>query len=174
MRYSQSLIPNRRAGSALAQEQAFMHHIMRAVVLAVVGLVLIVAATLLLSPAARQLAPTYLYYDLIGRRTTLAPPQIEQFVQQSGLEYCAVGRDSDCGGYRLVAARAIPVGPAAQQRGISAAWCADYVVLRRNQGRVTSQFIYWAYIPRAMTIADAGNGQFEASNVADCATARVE
>src|SRR6185436_18652297 len=114
-----------------------MRRIIRFVAAAFLGLVLIVAVTLLLNPDARQLAPTYLYYDLLGRRIAPAPPEVEQFVFQSGQDYCAVGRDSECGGYRLVAARALAVDQAAQQRGISAAWCIDYVVLRRNQGRTT-------------------------------------
>ena len=114
---------------------------------------------LLLNPTARQLAPTYLYYELVGRRIAPAPPEIEQFVLQSGQDYCSVGRDSACGGYRLIAARALRVDQAAQQRGTSAAWCVDYVVLRRNQGRLTSGMIYWAKIAKAMIVAKAGDGQ---------------
>jgi hypothetical protein len=138
------------------------------------GLALIVAAVLLLNPAARQLAPIYLYYDLIGRQIAPAPPEIEQFVFQSGQDYCAVGRDSDCGGYRLVAARVLPVDQAAQQRGTVAAWCVDYVVLRRNQGRTTGGVIYWANIPKAMIVAKTSDGQLASSNVADCRMARLE
>jgi hypothetical protein len=148
--------------------------LLRTVAIILLALVLIAAGALLLSPAARQLAPTYLYYDLVGRQAASAPADVEQFVLQSGQEFCSVGRDSDCGGYRMVAARAIPVGPAAQQRGIAAAWCVDYVVLRRNQGRATSSLIYWAYIPRAMIVAQAGAGPFESSNVEDCRTAQLE
>jgi hypothetical protein len=136
--------------------------------------VLIVAATLLLSPSARQLAPVWLYYDLVGRRIAPAPAEIEQFVLQSGQEYCAVGRDSDCGGYRLVATRALTVDQIGLQRGTSAAWCIDYVVLRRNQGRTTGGIIYWANIPKAMIVAKASAGQFDSTNVADCSTARLE
>jgi len=110
------------------------------VALAFLGLLLIVVATLLLNPSARRLAPLWLYYDLIGRRITPAPPEVEQFVLQNGQDYCAVGRDSDCGGYRLVAARELTVDQAAQQRGTSAAWCIDYVVLRRNLGRIEQRF----------------------------------
>src|SRR5689334_12174820 len=98
---------------------------LRTVALILLALVLIAAGALLLSPAARQIAPMYLYYDLLGRQLAPAPADVEQFVLQSGQEYCSVGRDSDCGGYRMVAARAIPVGPLAQQRGISAAWCVE-------------------------------------------------
>ena len=114
-----------------------MRRIFRAVAALLLGLVLILAVTLLLNPSARQLVPSYLYYDLIGRRIASTPPEIEQFVLQSGQDYCAVGRDSECGGWRLVDARALPVDQAAQQRGIAAAWCVDYAVLRRNQGRTT-------------------------------------
>jgi len=151
-----------------------MRRIIRMIVRVLLGLVLIAAVTLLLSPAARQLAPMYLYYDLIGRRIAPAPPEIEQFVLQGGQDFCAVGRDSDCGGYRLVAARALPVDQSAQQRGTSAAWCVDYVVLRRNQGLMTGGLIYWANIAKAMIVARAGDGRFESSNVADCSTARLE
>jgi hypothetical protein len=149
-----------------------MRRIIHTVAPALLGLVLIVAATLLLNPPARQLAPIYLYYDLIGRRIAPAPPEIEQFVLQSGQDYCAVGRDSECGGYRLVAARALPVDQAALQPGTAAAWCVDYVVLRRNQGRMTGGVIYWANIPRAMIVAKTTGGQLDSSNVADCRTAQ--
>jgi hypothetical protein len=137
------------------------------------GLALIGAAVLL-NPAARQLAPIYLYYDLIGRQIAPAPPEIEQFVLRSGQDYCAVGRDSDCGGYRLVVARALPIDQVAQQRGTLAAWCVDYVVLRRNQGRMTGGVIYWANIPKAMIVAKTSDGQLDSSNVADCRTAGLE
>jgi hypothetical protein len=135
---------------------------------------LILAIVLLLNPSARQLVPSYLYYDLIGRRIASAPPEIEQFVLQSGQDYCAVGRDSECGGWRLVAVRALRVDQAAQQRGTAAAWCVDYVVLRRNQGRMTGGILYWANIPKAMVIAKASDGQLASTNVVDCRTANVE
>src|SRR6478672_3900469 len=151
-----------------------MPRITRTIALILFGLVLVVAATLLLSPSARQLAPVWLYYELVGRRIAPAPPEIEQFVLQSGQDYCSVGRDSACGGYRLNAARALPIDQAAQQRGTSAAWCVDYVVLRRNQGRLTSGMIYWAKIAKAMIVAKAGDGQLVSSNVANCSTARLE
>src|SRR3954447_12447376 len=109
-----------------------MRRIFRAVASLLLGLILILVVTLLLNPSARQLVPSYLYYDLIGRQIAPAPREIEQFVLQSGQDYCAVGRDSEGGGWRLVAARALPVDQAAQQRGTAAAWCVDYVVLRRN------------------------------------------
>jgi hypothetical protein len=151
-----------------------MRRIIRTVGLIFLALVLIVAATLLLSPSARQLAPVWLYYDLVGRRIAPAPLEIEQFVLQSGQDYCAVGRDSDCGGYRLVAVRALSVDQSVQPRGVSAAWCVDYVVLRRNQGGMTGRMIYWANIPKAMIVAKASDGQFQSSNVADCGTARLD
>ena len=147
---------------------------LRLVTLVFLGLVLIGAAMLLISPTVRQLAPIYLYYDLVGRRIAPVPPDVEQFVLQSGQEYCNVGRDSECGGYRLVGVRTLPIDQAAQQRGISAAWCIDYVVLRRNQGRTTSGIIYWANIAKAMIVTKAGDGQFASSNVGDCRTAQVE
>ncbi|MEO7912742.1 MAG: hypothetical protein ABIV47_24080 [Roseiflexaceae bacterium] len=143
------------------------------------GIVLLVASLLcsaivLLNPSARQLAPIYLYYDLIGQRIAPAPPEIEQFVLQSGQEYCAVGRDSECGGWRLVGSRALVVDQAARQRGTAAAWCVDYVVLRRNQSRTTGGMIYWANIAKAMIVAKGSDGQLASSNVADCRTARLE
>ena len=150
-----------------------MRRLFRAVAAVLLGLVLIVAI-MLLNPSARQLAPSYLYYDLIGRRIAPAPPEIEQFVFQGGQDYCAAGRDSECGGWRLVAVRALSVDQAAQQRGTAAAWCVDYVVLRRNQGRTTGGIIYWANIPRAMVVAKAADGQLASTNVADCRTAKVE
>jgi len=150
-----------------------MRWIIRRVGITLLVVSLLCAAFVLLNPAARQLTPIYLYYDLIGRRIAPAPLEIEQFVLQSGQEYCAVGRDSECGGYRLVAARALPVDQAAQQRDIATAWCIDYVVLRRNQGRTTGGLIYWANIPKAMIVAKRSDGQLDASNVADCRTAQV-
>ncbi len=143
------------------------------------GIVLLIASLLciaivFLNPSARQLVPSYLYYDLIGRRIAPAAPEIEQFVLQSGQDYCAVGRDSECGGWWLVAARVLPVDQAAQQRGTAAAWCVDYVMLRRNQGRMTGGIIYWAHIPSAMIVARSSDGQLASTNVADCRTANVE
>jgi hypothetical protein len=142
--------------------------------LATLGLLLIAIAALLLSPSVRRVAPVWLYYDLLGRRLAPAPSQVEQFVLQSGQDYCSVGRDSDCGGYRMIGVRDLDVDQAAGQRGISAAWCVDYVVLRRNQGRLTSGFIYWASIPRSMIVAKASDGRFDSSGVEDCHMANVE
>ena len=150
-----------------------MRRVTRVILIAFLA-ALLCCAILLLNPSARQLAPVGLYYDLVGRRIAPAPAEIEQFVLQSGQDYCAVGRDSDCGGYRLVAARALALDQVAQQRGTAAAWCVDYVVLRRNQGRITSGIIYWANIAKAMIVAKAGDGQLDSSNVADCRTARLE
>jgi hypothetical protein len=151
-----------------------MQQLARSAGLAILGLALIAISALLLSPSARRLAPVWLYYDLVGRRIAPAPAEVEQLVVQSGLEYCSVGRDSDCGGYRLVAARELAVDQAAQQRGTAAAWCVDYVVLRRNQGRLTGEIIYWANIPRAMIVARASDGHLGSSGVEDCGTARLE
>lgn len=142
--------------------------------LAALGLIVIAAAILLLSPSARRLAPVWLAYDLVGRRMSSLPPEVEQFVLQRGQEFCSIGRDSECGGYRLVGARGLPLDQAAQQRGISAAWCVDYVVLRRNQGRLTGSIIYWANIPRAMIVTQSSAGPIEDSMVEDCGTARLE
>jgi hypothetical protein len=142
--------------------------------LALLGLILIACATLQLSPSARLLAPVWLPYDLVGRRMSPAPPEVEQFVLQSGQEFCSVGRDSECGGYRMVGARELSLDQAAQQRGISAAWCVDYVVLRRNQGRLTGSIIYWANIPRAMVVTQSSAGLLQDSMVEDCGTARLE
>src|SRR5689334_21156752 len=135
-----------------------IRQVTRTMALVSLGLVLISAATHLLSPTARQLAPIYLYYDLVSRRIVPAPTEVEQFVLQSGQDYCAVGRDSECGGYRLVAVRALAVDQSAQQRG-TAAWCVDYGVLRRNQGGMTGGIIYWANIAKAMIVAKSSDGQ---------------
>ena len=151
-----------------------MQRTLRLTGIAVLGLLLIAAAALSLSPAARRIAPVWLPYDLVGRWLSSVPPEVEQFVLQRGQEFCSVGRDSDCGGYRLVAARALPLDQAAQQRGISAAWCVDYVVLRRNQGRLTGNLIYWANIPRAMVVTQSNAGPLQESMVEDCRTARLE
>ncbi|HJZ49945.1 MAG TPA: hypothetical protein VKE41_22370, partial [Roseiflexaceae bacterium] len=70
--------------------------------------------------------------------------------------------------------RALTVDQAAKQRGISAGWCVDYVVLRRNQGRLTGDIVYWANIPRAMVVARSGDGHFDASGVQSCREARIE
>ena len=150
-----------------------MGRFIRIILIAVLA-ALMVCAIILLNPAAWQLTPIYLYYDLIGRWIAPAPPESEQFVLQSGQAYCAVGRDSECGGYRLVAARTLPVDQAAQQRNIAAAWCIDYVVLRRNQGRTSGGIIYWANIPKAMIVAKHSDGQLDASNALDCRTAQAD
>ena len=151
-----------------------MRQLARSVGLVALGLAIIIFSAVLLSPSARRLAPIWLYYDLVGRRLAPAPAEVEQFVIRSGQEYCSVGRDSDCGGYRMVAAHNLALDHAAQQRAISAAWCVDYVVLRRNQGRLTGDIVYWANIPRAMIVTQASDGHFDSSGVEDCSTARLE
>jgi hypothetical protein len=151
-----------------------MRQLARSAGLAILGLALIAISALLLSPSVRRLAPVWLYYELVGRRLAPAPSEVEQFVLQSGQEYCSVGRDTECGGYRLVAARELTVDQAARQRGTAAAWCVDYVVLRRNQGRLTGDIVYWANIPRAMIVAKPSDGQLDTSRVEDCGTARLE
>jgi hypothetical protein len=135
-----------------------------------VTIALIVLSTLVLalSPGARRLAPTWLYYDLAGRRLAQLPAGAEQYVLANGQDFCSVGRDSDCGGYRLVKAHGLAVAPAARQRGAIAAWCVDYVVLRRNTGRLTGSLIYWSNIPRAMVVAQLSSGQYESFAVQSC------
>ena len=138
------------------------------------SVILLITAVLLLNPSARRLAPTWLYYDLAGRRIAPAPPDVEQFIVQSGQDYCSIGRDSDCGGYKIVGISGIAVDQAAQQRDIAAAWCVDYVVLRRNQGRLTGGWIYWANIPKAMVVLRMGDGHYDSLAVEDCRTAVLE
>jgi hypothetical protein len=146
---------------------------MRRILLGVALLaVALCAALLLFSPSARQLVPLYLYYDLVGRRIAPAPPELEQFVLQSGQEYCSVGRDSECGGYKIVGARSLAFDRAAQP-SVAAAWCVDYVVLRRNQGLRTRDWIFWAYIPRAMVVTRSSDGQYGSMATDDCRTAIV-
>ena len=77
---------------------------------ALVVLCAIGAAVVIFKPA---LAPTYLYYDLVGRWAAPLPPDVERFVLQSGDDYCAQGHDTECGGYRIVGGRALAVGPGA-------------------------------------------------------------
>jgi hypothetical protein len=129
------------------------------VILIVIVLFASIAAVWIARPT---LAPTYLGYDLIGRRIAPLPPDVEQFVIQSGDEYCAQGHDSDCGGYKIVAGRALATHPPA--------WCVDYVMLRRNLGR-TGDLFYWAKIPKAMVVTRAGDGGYQAMQVDDCQSA---
>jgi hypothetical protein len=139
--------------------------VMLAVVVALLG-----AALVIFKP---ELAPTYLYYDLIGRAAAPLPPEVERFVLASGDEYCARGHDSECGGYRVAGGRALVVGPAARASGVAAAWCVDYVTLRRNLGR-TRDLIYWAKIPGALVVTRMSGGQFESFPAERCATATLE
>jgi hypothetical protein len=145
---------------------------MRRIFLGVAVLAIALCAVLLLSPSARQLVPLYLYYDLLGRRIAPAPTEVEQFVLRSGEEYCNVGRDSECGGYKIVGVRGLAFDQAAQP-AIAAAWCVDYVVLRRNQGLRTREWIFWAYIPRAMVVTRSSNGQYGSMTTDDCRMAIV-
>ena len=93
---------------------------------------------------------------------------------QSGQEYCSLGHDSDCGGYRLTATRSMVVGPVARQHNTTAAWCVDYVVRRRNSGRLTGDLIYWSNIPNAMIVSQIGNTSYESAPAEDCRTAILE
>jgi hypothetical protein len=136
----------------------------------VVAAILLLCATAIVKPA---LLPTYAYYHLIGRLAAPLPPDVEQYVLQSGQEYCAQGHDSECGGYRVSGGRALAVGPAAMGRGVTAAWCVDYVTLRRNLGR-TRDLIYWSKIPGALVVSEIGDGSFESYMIDRCAAAVVE
>jgi hypothetical protein len=134
----------------------------------VVALLALGVLALVLSPGVRRLAPTWLYYDLIGRRFVQLPAGAERLVLANGQDFCSVGRDSACGGYKLVNAHGLAIGPAARQRGTLAAWCVDYVVLRRNTGRLTGDLIYWSNIPRAMVVAELNGSQYESFPVQSC------
>ena len=136
---------------------------------ALVVLCAIGAAVVIFKPA---LAPTYLYYDLVGRWAAPLPPDVERFVLQSGDDYCAQGHDTECGGYRIVGGRALAVGPAAQGGSTAAAWCVDYVTLRRNLGR-TGGLIYWSKIPGSLVVSQMNDGRFEASQADGCAGATL-
>ena len=144
-----------------------MRRIFRITLPLLVGLILLGVLVLLLSPTARRLAPTWLYYDLVVRQIDPLPPAVEQFVLGAGQNYCSIGRDSACGGYRLVNARRLQISTAAQQRGISVAWCVDYVVQRQNASRVSGTFIQRANIPHAMVITN-GNTGFDSFEVERC------
>jgi hypothetical protein len=93
---------------------------------------------------------------------------------RSGEAYCSIGRDSDCGGYRIVGVGGMAVDQVARQRGTAAAWCVDYVVLRRNQGRLTGAAIYWAGVPKAVVVTRASDGHYDSFGVEDCRTAQLE
>src|SRR5690242_14705921 len=120
-----------------------MRHIVRPLVWAIFALLLLALIVFLLNPAARRLAPNWLYYDLIARQFAPLPAGAERFVLSAGQDFCSVGRDSACGGFKIVNAHSLQVGPAARGQDTAAAWCVDYVVLRRNTGRLTGELIYW-------------------------------
>jgi hypothetical protein len=150
-----------------------MRRIFRLLIMALLGVTLFCAILLLLSPSARLLAPLYLYYDLVGRRIAPPPPEVEQFVLRSGEEYCSAGRDSECGGYRIVGVRSLAFDQVAQP-GVTAAWCVDYAVRRRNQGGLTRDWIFWANIPRAMVVTRSNDGQYGSTMTDDCRTVTPE
>ena len=145
-----------------------MQRIVRPLIRIVIGLLLLALIVLLLSPGARRLAPSWLYYDLVVRRFAPLPGTAERFVLAEGQNFCSVGRDSACGGYKITNAHALALGPAAPAEGVAAAWCVDYVVLRRNTGRLSGQLIYWANIPGAMVITQLNDGRYQSIPVARC------
>lgn len=132
-----------------------MRRLLRPLLAMLLGLALLALLVLLLSPAARQLAPSWLYYDLVVRQIAPPPAGVEQYVLARGRDFCSIGRDSECGGFRLVNARRLSIPAAATA---TAAWCIDYVVLRRNASALTGNLIAWANIPRAMVVTEAGGG----------------
>lgn len=145
-----------------------MQRIVRRLILAICALFVLALLVLALNPGPRRLVPAWLYYDLIVRRFGSLPGGAEQFVLAAGRDFCAIGRDSDCGGYKITNARGLQLGPAALGQATAAAWCVDYVVLRRNTGRFTGQFIYWAAIPRAMVVAELNDGSYTSFPVERC------
>lgn len=139
-----------------------------------VGLAALVLVALAFSPAARRLAPTWLYYDLVARHIAALPSSAEQRVLTQGRDFCSVGRDSECGGYKIVNARGLALGAAPRSQGTTAAWCVDYVVLRRNTGRLSGQLIYWSYIPRAMVVTEQQQTQYDSFSVERCDMTTLE
>ena len=150
-----------------------MHRMLRVTAALLLGLIVLALLVLLLSPAARRLAPSWLYYDLVVRQIAPLPPAAEQYVLAAGTDFCSIGRDSACGGYRLVNARRLPLGPNDQAAGVQAAWCVDYVVLRRNTGALSGGLIAWANIPRAMVVRQTAAG-FDSFGVGGCSGATPE
>ena len=142
-----------------------MRRVLRPAIGLLLGVLLLGAIVLLLSPSARRLLPAYLYYEWVVRSVAPLPPAAEAYVLAAGQDFCAVGRDSECGGYRLVNARALD--PASQPGQPSAAWCVDYVVLRRNTSTLTGGLLRWAGIQRAMVLAERA-GLYEAYPVDSC------
>lgn len=142
-----------------------MRRLIRPVIGLLLGLLLLGAIVLLLSPPARRLVPSYLYYDWVVRSVAPLPPAAEAYVLAAGQDFCAVGRDSECGGFRLVNARVLD--PAGQPGSPSAAWCVDYVVLRRNTSSLSGGLLPWAGIPRAMVLAERA-GLYDSYQVDSC------
>ena len=132
------------------------------------ALLLLVLVIFLLNPGARRLAPSWLYYDLIVRQFAPLPAAAERFVLAVGQDICSVGRDSDCGGYKITNVHSLQISPAARSQGSAAAWCVDYVALRRNSGRLTSRLIYWANIPGAMVVSELNDGRYTSFPVERC------
>ena len=145
-----------------------MQRIVRAIAVVLFLALLLAALAVLLSPDARALAPTWLTYDLVGRRYSPLPAAAEQWVLGQGQDFCSVGRDSECGGYRVVRAQSLAINSAASSQGTAAAWCVDYAILRRNTGRLTGPFIYWSSVPRAMIVMQQSDGQFQGYPVERC------
>ncbi len=145
-----------------------MQRIVRPLIRIVIGLILLVLIVLLLSPSARRLAPRWLYYDLVVRQFAPLPGAAEQLVLAEGQNFCSLGHDSVCSGYKITNAHSLALEPAARIQGVAAAWCVDYVVLWRNTGRLSGQLIYWANIPGAMVITELNDGRYQSSPVARC------
>ncbi|HEX9373220.1 MAG TPA: hypothetical protein VF897_19560 [Roseiflexaceae bacterium] len=148
-----------------------MRRAIRLAVVFLLGTSLLCAVALAARPA---LFPTWLYYDLVVRQVAPLPPEVEQLVLDRGEDFCSVGRDSACGGYKIANGRRMTIDQAQQNRAVSAAWCVDYVVLRRNAGQVTGGLIYWAKIPRAMVVYQASDGTYDAFPTESCKTATLQ
>jgi hypothetical protein len=145
-----------------------MQRIVRPLIWVMFGLLLLALIVFLLSPSAGRLAPSWLYYDLVVRQLAPLPGAAERLVLAEGQNFCSVGRDSACGGYKVTNAHSLALGPGARAQSAGAAWCVDYVVLRRNTGRLSGQLIYWANIPGAMVITELNDGRYQSSPVARC------
>jgi hypothetical protein len=145
-----------------------MQRIVRPLIPVLFALILLVLLVVLLNPAARRLAPSWLYYDLIVRQFAPLPEAAERFVLAAGQDVCSGGHDSDCGGYKITNAHSLQISPAARSQGSISAWCIDYVVLRRNSGRLTGRLIYWANIPGAMVVSELNDGRYASFPVERC------
>lgn len=150
-----------------------MQRTLRVTIALLLGLIVLATLVMLLSPAARRLAPSWLFYDLVVRQVAPLPPAVEQYVLAAGNDFCSIGRDSACGGYRLVNARSLQVGAGDQAAGVQAAWCIDYVVQRRNTGALSGGLIAWANIPRAMILMQTAAG-FDSFGVEKCSGTTLE